>query len=154
MHFTMSVLGFLTFLSLVIARPLTNEASSRNAALHHLSPRDVICEPFTFPEPLCHVFTLAYQEDGINFIASFDEHCTPFGTRQNAPGSPGGSGVDVGHKNSAWVEFIGWNIAPLVQYQSGTGPNMKYGLGYPETFHCERGNNDDTGLYCIVKFPC
>jgi len=154
MHFIMTLLNFLTFLSLALAHPVTNEVSSRNAALHPLGPRDVICEPFTFPKPLCHVFTLAYQENGSNFIAGFDEHCTPYGTRQNVPGSPGGGGVDVGHRNSAWIEFIHWNEAPLVQYQSGTGPVLKYGLGYPDTVNCERGNNDDTGLYCIVKFPC
>jgi len=154
MHFTMTLFGFLTFLSVSLANPLTGNISPRNATLHHLSPRDIICEPFTFPEPLCHVFSLAYQETGTNFIAGLDEHCTPFGTHQNIPGSPSGAGVDVGHTNSAWVEFIGWNIAPLVQYQKGTGSNEKYGLGYPGTVNCETGNNDDTGLYCIAKFPC
>lgn len=159
------LLNFFVIFSFGLALPLINEVSNINstvirprAVTHRLGPRDILCEPWTWPQGKCHVFTLSYQEDGSNFIVDFDARCTPISIAKNIKFNPAVAIIDVGKGavrggTFAWVTFDGWNIGPRVGYKLN-GQDNWYGRDHPETIHCERGNNDDTGLYCITKFPC
>jgi hypothetical protein len=154
-------LRLLVICSFVFALPLSDDILASNSTaihdggvIHRLGPRDVLCEPWTFPQAKCHVFTLSYQEDGTNFIAGFDSRCTPISAAKNVPLSTA-QYINVGdppHMAITW--FVDWIISPRVQYILPNGQLGNYGLGFPGTVHCENGNNDDTGLYCITAFPC
>ena len=159
-----TLLNFLAIFTLGIALRLTNKMSTttnvaitNSTVIHRLGSRDVVCEPVaahTISARKCHVFSLAYEEDGTNFIAGFDSGCTPISTVKNAPTNVKQL-VDIGHKTQkAIVWFYDWKNVPRVRFIAKDGSLGNYGSGVPDTFHCEKGNNDDTGLYCITQFPC
>jgi hypothetical protein len=159
-----TLLNFLAIFTLGIALPLTNKMSTttnvaitNSTVIHRLGSRDVVCEPVaahTISARKCRVFSLAYEEDGTNFIAGFDSGCTPISTVKNAPTNVKQL-VDIGHKTQkAIVWFYDWKNVPRVRFIAKDGSLGNYGSGVPDTFHCEKGNNDDTGLYCITQFPC
>jgi hypothetical protein len=159
-----TLLNFFAIFTLGIALPLTNKLSTttnvaitNSTVMHRLGLRDVVCEPVmahTISARKCHDFSLAYEEDGINFIAGFDSGCTPISTIKNAPTNVKQL-MDIGHKTQkAIVWFYDWKNFPRVRFIAKNGSLGNYDSGVPSTFHCEKGNNDDTGLYCDTQFPC
>jgi hypothetical protein len=86
----------------------TNVVITNSTVTHRLGLRDVVCEPVvahTISARKCHVFSLAYEEDGTNFIAGFNSGCTPISTIKNAPTNIKQL-VDIGHKTQKAIVWF------------------------------------------------